>query len=270
MIYEKVKLNDTAWLEIYAADEIKGFTRKAILIIPGGGYNNICSDREGEPVAMAFMPYGFNAFVLHYSVGEGHVFPQQLIEASMAMKYIRDNTDRYNISSDDVFALGFSAGGHLAACLGTMWDSNIISDNVNVCNEYNKPKGVVLLYPVIEGGKEYSHNESFYNLFGTSELTEDEYNSSNIINYISEKTPPTFIMHSSNDELVNVKNSLMLADKFAENNIKFEMHIYYDAPHGVALANKLTWIDNPKYDNNSIAKWVECAVMWIEQVSNEL
>ena len=77
-------------------------------------------------------------------------------------------------------------------------------------------------------------------------------------------------MHSSNDELVNVKNSLMLADKFAENNIKFEMHIYYDAPHGVALANKLTWIDNPKYDNNSIAKWVECAVMWIEQVSNEL
>ena len=62
----------------------------------------------------------------------------------------------------------------------------------------------------------------------------------------------------------------MLADKFSENNIKFEMHIYYDAPHGVALANKLTWIDNPKYDNNSIEKWVECAVMWIEQVSNEL
>lgn len=270
MIYEKVKLNDTAWLEIYAADGIKGFIRKAILIMPGGGYNNICSDREGEPIAMAFLPYGFNAFILHYSVGEGHIFPQQLIEASMAVKYIRDNANTYNINSNDVFAMGFSAGGHLAACLGTMWDSKVITDSINIPNEYIKPKGVILLYPVIEGGKEYSHNESFYNLFGKNDLTEDEYDRSNIVNNVCEKTVPMFIMHSSNDELVNVKNSLGLADKFAENNIKFEMHIYYDAPHGVALANKLTWIDNPKYDNKSIAKWVDCAVMWIDQVLNNL
>ena len=266
MVYEKVKLNDTAWLEVYVAEKIEGFVRKAILIMPGGGYCNICSEREGEPIAMAFMPYGFNAFVLHYSVGESHTFPQQLIEASVAIKYIKNHANKYNISSDNVFVMGFSAGGHLAACLGTMWDSKEITDNIDIPSEYNKPKGVILLYPVIEGGKEYSHNESFYNLFGKSALTEDEYYRSNIVNYVCEETVPVFIMHSSNDEIVNVKNSLMLANKLAENNIKFEMHIYYDAPHGVALANKITCIDNPKYDNNSIAKWVECAVMWINQI----
>ena len=79
VIYKKISLdesNENVFLEAYIADKIGDFVRNAILVIPGGGYSTVCSDREGEPIAMAFMPYGYNVFVLHYSVG-GKVFPAQ-------------------------------------------------------------------------------------------------------------------------------------------------------------------------------------------------
>ena len=128
MIYKKVPLdaeNENIFLECFVAEKLPYFTRKAILVIPGGGYGCVCADREGEPIALAFLPHGFNAFVLHYSVrsNSDKVFPTQLIEASKAIKYIRDNAEEFGIDKDAVFATGFSAGGHLCASLGILWNN---------------------------------------------------------------------------------------------------------------------------------------------------
>ncbi len=98
MIYEKIRLDENdenVFLETYVPDDIYGRIKDSILVIPGGGYSEVCSDREGEPVALAFAAKGFNAFVLHYSVKEKAVFPKPLIEASKAMKYIKDNAERF-------------------------------------------------------------------------------------------------------------------------------------------------------------------------------
>ena len=87
MIHKKIMLDENdkdIYLDVYAADHISDFVRNAILVIPGGGYGGVCSDREGEPIAMAFMPYGYNAFVLHYSVN-GATYPTQLIELAKAI-----------------------------------------------------------------------------------------------------------------------------------------------------------------------------------------
>ena len=111
MIYKKIRLDMTdenAYIEAYIADKEGDFVRNAILIIPGGGYGEVCSQREGEPIAISFMSYGYNAFVLHYSAGKKS-FPAHLIQASMAMKHIRDNAKEYNINPDKVFTVGFSA-----------------------------------------------------------------------------------------------------------------------------------------------------------------
>ena len=85
--------------------------RDAILVIPGGGYSMVCSDREGESIAIAFNALGYACFVLDYSVMEEAVFPRPLIEASLAMVHIRENAEKYGINPDRVFVLGFSAGG---------------------------------------------------------------------------------------------------------------------------------------------------------------
>lgn len=265
MLYEKIQFdkdNEDAFLEVYVADKVGSFTRNAILVMPGGGYSNICSEREGEPIAMAFMPYGYNSFVLHYSVGK-EPFPLQLIQASKAIKHIKDNSEKYNIDPEKVFVVGFSAGGHLAASIGTMWDKKEIYEKIDMPYGYNKPAGMMLIYPVISA--EY-HKRSFQNLLMEENFSLEEIKECSIENHIGENACPAYIMHISNDEKVDVKNSLVLAEKLSLNNIKFEMHIYPDAPHGVALGNKITMCGIKKFDNVSIAEWVKNAVRWAETV----
>ena len=108
MLLKRIPLeegNPDAYLDAYLADPLGGFTRRAILVIPGGGYGAVCSDREGEPIALAFMAEGYNAFVLHYTVGRKKTYPAQLIEASRAMVHIRENAREYGIDPDAVFAV---------------------------------------------------------------------------------------------------------------------------------------------------------------------
>ena len=269
MIYKKIQLDkndENVFLEIYIADPVGDFVRNAILVIPGGGYGSVCSEREGEPIAQAFMPYGYNSFVLHYSVGGKKTFPSQLIEASLAIKHIKDNAKEYNIDPDNVFVTGFSAGGHLAASLGTMWHKKEIYDVIDMPYGYNKPKGMMLIYPVISADSEFGHLPSFYNLLGTLSPEPKQLQMCSIENNADENSSPAYILHTANDQIVNVRNSLALADKLAKHGIKFELHIYPDAPHGVALGNEITKCGVEKYSNPCIAKWVENAVMWANQL----
>lgn len=264
MTNEKVYLesgNDEFYLDCYVADKIPGFVRNAVLIIPGGGYSEICAEREGEPIALEFLSRGYNAFVLHYSVGLGADFPKQLREASLSVCHIRENADKYGIDPEKVFAVGFSAGGHLAASLGTMWDREELCGKFE--SEANKIAGMMLIYPVIS--PKFTQN-SFKNLLNEENLDAEKLSACDILNYVSEKSCPAFIMHSANDEQVNVKNSLALAEAFSEKGLSFELHIYPDAPHGVALGNEITKCGVEKWCNPRIAKWVENAVLWAKDI----
>jgi len=265
MLYEKVRFDEQdpdAFLEVYAADQVRGFVCNALLVIPGGGYMKVCSDREGEPIAQAFMPYGFNAFVLHYSVNK-KPFPAHLIQASKAMKYIKDHAQRYNIDPEKVFTVGFSAGGHLAASLGTLWHMEEIYNEVSMPYGYNKPAGMMLIYPVISA--KY-HKMSFDNLLMNADAPAQKLELCSIENRVSEKTSPAFIVHTSNDQMVDVRNALVLADALAVQGIEFELHIYPDAPHGIALGNKITMGSNKKFCNPAIAEWVRLAAVWAEHL----
>lgn len=265
MIYDKVYFDEAdknAYLEVFAPDKVGSFVRSAMLVIPGGGYQNVCSDREGEPVALSFLPYGYCSFVLHYTVRE-KPFPSHLIQASKAVKYIKDNAEKYNVDGEKVFAVGFSAGGHLAATLGAMWDMQKIYDETGMKYKENKPKGVILMYPVVSAD---FHAVSFKNLFVNEELTEERKNSASVEKHISSQAAPMFIVHTSNDEVVNVKNSLVLASALKDKDIPFEMHIYPDAPHGVALGNEITKCGIDKWSNKAIEKWVANAAEWAESL----
>ena len=266
MLYEKVCLdpeNPHVCLEVYAAESVGSYVRSAILIIPGGGYATCCADREGEPIAHAFLPHGFNAFVLHYSTtaNSGRTFPAQLIEASKAMRHIRQNAERYHIDPDRVFVCGFSAGGHLAASLGTMW--HLPEVTAEVPEGINKPTGMMLIYPVISG--KY-HLFSLHNLLGSSEPTGEQLAMCSIENHVDSRSVPAFVMQTFNDELVDVRNALTLAQAYKEANLSMELHIYPDAPHGVALGNAITSCGNSKWENPAVAQWVSSAAFWANNV----
>lgn len=268
MLTERIYLRDNdekVYLDAYVANAMDGFTRSAVLVLPGGGYGGI-AEREGEPIAEAFRPYGFNAFVLNYSVARRRPYPAQLVEVSLAIKHIKDNADRYGIDKDKVFVVGFSAGGHLAGSIATMWHRKEVYAEAPMPYGYNKPTGAILCYPVVNGIESAAHIGSFKNLLCTDNPTEEQLKYASVDLAVDENTAPIFMMHTSNDELVNVKNSLLLATALRNAEKQFELHIYPDAPHGVALGNEITECGNKKWNNPEIAKWVSQAAAWTKNL----
>jgi acetyl esterase/lipase len=204
------------------------------------------------------MPYGFNAFVLHYSVDRKRPFPAQLIEAATAIKHIKDNADEYDINPEELFVIGFSAGGHLAACCGTMWKHPAIYEALDMPYGYNKPKGIMPIYPVIN-----DHMGSFKNLWCTDEPTQEQLDQTALDRHVDADSAPAFVLHTATDEVVPVHNALDLAAAYGKTGVPFELHIYPEGPHGLALANEITANNgDPAYINPEIAKWVELAAAW--------
>ncbi len=266
MRVEKIQLDgEGAYLDAYLADPVKCFTRKALLVIPGGGYGKVCSEREGEPVAHAFLPYGYQTFVLHYTVGRKKPFPAQLIEATLAIKHIKDNAEKYGLDPEALFVVGFSAGGHLAASTGVLWKNPAVQEAVPMPYGDRRPRGVMLIYPVISPRFEH-HIQSFRNLFCTDTPTEEQLSAAAIEEHVDADSAPAFLMHTANDQVVDVRNTLIAAEAYAKAEVPFELHIYPDAPHGVALGNRITECGKPKYNQPAIAEWVRLAAAWADDL----
>lgn len=228
-----------ATLQIIAPDfneEMGKRNRPAVIIVPGGGYEFV-SEREAEPIALRFAGAGFACFVLRYSVYRKK-FPTALLELAAAVKYVRENSQELDIDKDRITVLGFSAGGHLAACMANMWNSSTITYALCCKAEDIKVNTSVLCYPVITSG-EYTHEGSIENIVGDKPDAElREYLS--LENRVGEHTPPTFIWHCADDGCVPVQNSLLYMQSLSKNKIPFEAHIYPWGGHGLALCNEST------------------------------
>ena len=223
-------------------------SRPAILVIPGGGYAH-CSEREGEPIALEFFNRGYNAYVLKYPCAPTR-YPAQLVVAAMAMDAIRKRAKVCKTNTGKVFAVGFSAGGHLCGCLANC------PENFASIRPYDfRPNGVVLSYAVIGGVP--THVGSFQNLLGGMPQGETAW--LDLHASVRDNNPPAFIWATANDSVVPAINSLRYANAYAEKGIKYELHIYPNGPHGISLADERTWHDNPEFNNPAVANWVDCA-----------
>ena len=161
-------------LTAYILEPVDGILdkkRPAVLLCPGGGYRTL-STREDQPIAMKYLAAGFHVFVLHYSLAPD-VFPRALMELALAMKVIREHGDEWNVDVDRIAVSGFSAGGHLACCLGVFWDREWLYGALGVKPEMIRPDGMILCYPVITSG-EYCHKGSFECLMGAEASKKDE------------------------------------------------------------------------------------------------
>ena len=268
MKIERIPLSKTkedVYLDAYVADKIGSYKRGALLVIPGGAYWAVCSDREGEPIAMAFMPHGYNCFVLHYSVARTGQFPCQLIEATRAIKHIKDHAEEYGIDPERLFVVGFSAGGHLAASTGVLWKLDEVYESVPMPYGYNKPRGVMLIYPVISPRLEH-HFSSFTHLWCNDEPTEEQKARSAIDENVDSDSAPAFMFHTADDGGVDVRNVLRLANAYSDAKIPYEMHIYPHGPHGIALANEITEAGNDYWVDERISEWVRLAAGWAKQL----
>ena len=238
MIYKNIELKKAypvngGALEVICIDNPwdeghEDWRRPAVIVVPGGAYY-LTSKREGMPVGSEFLARGFQVFILYYLCSKENVhYPEQLIELACSVDHVRKNAEEYHVNPEEVFVIGFSAGGHLVADLSNEYTN--VSEKAGVMLD-SKPTAVGLGYPVID-----DHDGSFDNLlFGYDEKTAEKLkNELKLSRRVGKHTPPTFIWATADDKCVSVDNSLRYALSLSENDNPFELHVYQKGNHGVS------------------------------------
>jgi acetyl esterase/lipase len=207
----------------------------AVVICPGGGYSGLAMEKEGLEVAKWMQARGIAGVVLRYRCGGGkNQQPIPLQDAQRAIRLVRAHAAEWGVDPERVGVLGFSAGGHLASCAATMFDEGDPAAKDPADKLSSRPAFAVLVYPVISMDDSVAHSGSRQNLLGkdpTSELAEHW----TTWRRVSDKTPPTFLVHASDDKAVPVKNSLLFYEALVAHKIPADLHVYEVGGHGFGM-----------------------------------
>lgn len=242
MIFKSITLNKErkVVLDCYILDDdiiYKVKYRPAVIVMPGGGYSHL-SHFEGEPVAMEYLNAGYNAFVLKYSVGEYYSKGMPLKDYEMAYEYIKENSKEFRVMMDKIAVCGFSAGGHLAS-------------EVCVASKY-LPNAAILVYPVTS--KE-SLDKNYMDAVPT-------------IDRLNENVPPTFIITTATDRLVNPDDSLLYASKLIKLGVQAEIHMYYKGNHGFGPGTRRNFVQYGYNLTKRSENWLEDSCSWLNEIFN--
>jgi len=237
---EKIVLNQernvtlTCYLQDVEGEYPNVIKRPAMLVLPGGGYS-MCSDREADPVAFAYLRAGYHAFVLRYSVKEHATWPNPLNDYEQAMELIKSKAEEWKVWEDKIAVIGFSAGGHLAACAATM--------------AKNRPSAALLGYPAIL-------EDIVHACLKSAPLP---------IEHVDGKTSPCFVFTTRTDTLVPVQNSIEFTLALAKHNISFESHIYAYGPHGFSTCDPSVNQPGTKLCSR-VPNWVQDSIEWLQDM----
>ncbi|MEW4326522.1 alpha/beta hydrolase [Rossellomorea marisflavi] len=234
--------NPQSTLTAYSLDTTKRMKnisiRPAVLILPGGGYY-YTSDREAEPVAMAYLSEGYHAFILRYSVGEDKGFEDSFRDAEEALAYIRNHASESGVDPERIAVVGFSAGGHLAASLGTMGT--------------NRPRALILGYPCI-----LSTLEDVL-AFPVPSLEEK----------VDGNTPPSFLFSTFEDQIVPVEHTVEFIRALTRAGVPFESHIFQHGVHGLSLGKPLSSAGQRSMVDEDFSQWFQLSISWLHRLMGD-
>jgi acetyl esterase/lipase len=224
---------DTPTLTIYLpAHPAKSNT--GVIVAPGGSYTVLAMNHEGRQVANWLNSLGMTAFVLKYRLGPKYHHPIELGDAQRAIRLVRSRAKEFGIRQDRIGIMGFSAGGHLAATVGTHYDHGDPAASDPIDRMSCRPDFLVLAYPVISFVAPYSHSRSARNLLGDNPDMQVREELSNEL-HVTPDTPPTFLFSTSTDKVVPSENSVAFYLALHTAGVSAELHIFQKGPHGVGL-----------------------------------
>jgi acetyl esterase/lipase len=207
-----------------------------VVVLPGGGYGGLAADHEGKQIAQYFNRLGVTAFVCFYRLGsQGYHHPIEMNDAKRAVRFARASAEKYKIDANRIGLIGFSAGGHLASTVGTLFDSGDPNAKDPIDKQSSRPDFLMLCYPVISMSDDFMHRGSRNNLLGDQKDNEELARELTNYNNVSANTPPTFIFQTDEDTVVPAENAVQFYLALRKNKVPAEMHIYQRGPHGVGL-----------------------------------
>ncbi len=241
---------DKPAVSIYPAARMLSGT--AIVIVPGGGYQNLAMDHEGRQVAAFFNSMGVTAAILRYRLGPRYHHPIELGDAQRAIRLLRSRAQELGVLPNRIGMIGFSAGGHLAATAGTHFDDGKGNAADAIERWSSRPDFLILGYPVISTDPAIAAAASVKNLLGEKpdpKLLEELSNDLRV----TAQTPPTFLFHTTADNVVPAENSVRFYLALKKAGVPAELHIFENGPHGVGLA-----LNDP-----SLSAWPTLLMNWL-------
>lgn len=210
-------------------------TGTAVLICPGGGYGTLAFDHEGYQIARWLNENGIAGIILKYRLPSDLIMKDKttgpLQDAQEGIRSIRRHAAEWQINPRKVGVIGFSAGGHLASTLSTHYAEKVYPSDTTSA----RPDFSLLIYPVITFDSTFTHMGSRTNLIGRKP-------SPGLIRHFSNEqqvdamTPPAFMVHSMDDNVVPVRNSIEYYNRLVRYKIPSELHVFQAGGHGYGMS----------------------------------
>ncbi len=221
---------------------------KAVIIIPGGGYELVAMYHEGYDVAEELASKGITAAVLKYRLPNPETSDQPdlvpLADTRRALVLFREMAEKYGFEKDKVGVLGFSAGSHLAT-VASLWESDKKEENPNYS---------ALIYGVTnltETNLKWIEESLYFR-----KLTDEEIDQNRLLDLVSENTPPAFLVHAYDDDVCLVEETTLYAQRLHENNVLVEAHLFSRGSHGFGVGREEDGTD----------QWIKLFVSWLKNI----
>jgi len=226
----------------------------ALVICPGGGYGGLAMGHEGTEIAQWANEMGMAAIICDYRHrGKGYGHPAPIQDAQRAIRLTRANAAKWNLDSQRIGIIGFSAGGHLVSTVLTRFDGGDVNSEDQIARQSSKPNFGILAYPVILFGQPKTHQGSERNLLGPASDPKVLASFQSDL-HVTPEMPPTFIFHTFEDKAVPPENALAFYAAMVKNGVPGELHIFEKGKHGVGLGSKVA----------VTSEWPNACRRWLE------
>jgi len=213
-------------ITLFAAPKDKA-TGAAVVVIPGGGYGVVCIEGEGAAIAKLLNERGITAVVLKYRLpNKHHEIPAN--DARRAIRTTRANAESWGIDPKRIGVWGFSAGGHLASTVATVFDEGDPKSGDPIERMSSRPDFAILFYPVISMDEAITHKGSRRNLIGEEDLVARYSNELQV----TAETPPCFLLHCSDDRTVPVENAIRFYQALVAHKVPAACLLFETGGHG--------------------------------------
>ena len=251
------------------ADFHQDVTRPLAIILPGGGFT-FRSQREEEPVALAYAAQGFAAVVVHYRlVDQGPVLPTALWQIGLVVQHFRHHAAEYRISPEHIVLAGFSAGGYLGALYAGLWITDDLAYQVGCPTAELRVNALALAYPLIGLRLGWPTDPKL------ARAVAGDWPAHEADQVVTAQNPPTFIWATQTDELVPVANTLTYLQALTRAGVSVRATIYDHGLHGLSLARGMTAFpkrfreDDPAFGaafiQPDIATWFGDEMAWLDR-----
>ena len=246
-------------------------SRKCVISCPGGAYLTKSIDNEGEQIAEFLNAAGISCFVLWYR-SYPYRAPYMFLDLQRAIRYVRSHADEYEIDTDKIATVGFSAGGNLAGVQALITRDNPVEVQGYTPDEVDKtdgrPNAVGLIYPACSVANDkiqvvMADKETYNNKAAREKFAVDY----EMATHVQEGDAPMFLLNAADDDVIDAYIMVDLAKSLREKKVPCELHVFPYGGHGFGGCLPQNIPDIPGLtppDLTAVKQWKDLFINWIE------